>query len=452
MIKLKYDCRTSRKSALDEIIYQGKDINQGTLTNYKTCSQCKNTPDINSVIKCMNCKEKFHITCLLKPVTPEIVSNLNTNPTLWWFCLSCLTSMTEENDLENTQSTQNLKSMMEEMKLSIIHEVNATIDNKFQSIKENKCMNTDEDTGWNATAPKLFSDIVSGDARNVQTTKMNLKEKHVLLVKVKENETITDDDLASVNQSVKEGIDNLNVNFFKAKGKTGNFVIGFPNKETLEEAEEKISTHKDFSSKFSTKIPKKMLPKITITGINKTLFATECDISDKRKHDKDTARMDIIRRNIFLQSLIERDQIFDVVVVKEEPHSYTVVVKVSPEIRKAISNQGDKLYISLGRCNVSDRYHYMQCFHCQHLGHISTNCPHKDKDPVCMYCADFHSSKDCPTKGNKASHKCANCIHSNYPNIKKNAYTHNSVSSKCPTIERECKKIAENTLTLGKNC
>ena len=79
----------------------------------------------------------------------------------------------------------------------------------------------------------------------------------------------------------------------------------------------------------------------------------------------------------------------------------------------------------------------MQCYHCQKLGHISTQCPDKDDGPTCMYCAESHPSKQCPSKGDKKSHKCANCLHSN----RKNANTHNSVSSKCPTIERECKKI-----------
>ena len=161
--------------------------------------------------------------------------------------------------------------------------------------------------------------------------------------------------------------------------------------------------------------------------------------------------MDFLKRNQFLQPLIDKEHMFDVVVIKEERQSYTVIIKVSPEIREMISNHDDKLFVSLGRCGVNDRYH-MQCYHCQKLGHISTQCPDKDDGPTCMYCAESHPSKQCPSKGDKKSHKCANCLHSNSENIRKNANTHNSVNSKCPTIERECKKLAENTLTLGNNC
>ena len=108
------------------------------LPTIKTCTLCKNVPDNNSVIKCMNCKEKFHSCCLLKPVTPKIMSSLNNNPSLWWFCLSCLKTMDNECSNESTPDNhiEDLKTMMEEMKKSIIHEVNVTIDNKLQSQKE----------------------------------------------------------------------------------------------------------------------------------------------------------------------------------------------------------------------------------------------------------------------------------------------------------------------------
>ena len=146
-----------------------------------------------------------------------------------------------------------------------------------------------------------------------------------------------------------------------------------------------------------------------------------------------------------------KDILFDIVVIKEEEHSHSTVIKISPEIRDIIMKHGDKLFISLSRCDISDRYHYKQCFHCQRLGHISTECPQKDDAPTCMYCAGIHSSKQCTKKLDKKSHKCSNCLQSSKENIKKNANTHNSAYHKCPTIERECKKISENTLKVGKN-
>ena len=137
---------------------------------------------------------------------------------------------------------------------------------------------------------------------------------------------------------------------------------------------------------------------------------------------------------------------FDVVVIKEETHSFTAAIKVSPEIRSTIGKNDDKLFVSLGRCDVKDRYHYLQCFHCQKLGHISTKCPDKEGEPKCMYCAKSHATKQCPVKADKDSHKCLNCLHSSIVNIRNNANMHNSTSSKCPTVIRECKKIAENTI------
>ena len=133
---------------------------------------------------------------------------------------------------------------------------------------------------------------------------------------------------------------------------------GYPDKETRDQANEKILSNQDLSVKFSMKTPKKMLPKITLTGINQAMLA------DRREHNRNVLKADITKRNQFLQPLIDNGQTFDVVVIKEEVHSYTVIIKVSPE---------------------------------------------------------------------------------------KNANNHNSVHSKCPTIERECKKLAENTFTIQKN-
>ena len=155
---------------------------------------------------------------------------------------------------------------------------------------------------------------------------------------MKENVTI-----ATVKESVKEGTNELNVNFFKVKEKSEHVVLGFPNKETLQEADKKLSSNENLSVKFSMKTPKKMFPKITITGIDKVLFATEVD--DKRDHDKNVVKMDILKRNQFLQPFIDKEHMFDVVVIKEELQSYTDIIKVSPEIQKMISNHDDKLFV-----------------------------------------------------------------------------------------------------------
>ena len=65
-----------------------------------------------------------------------------------------------------------------------------------------------------------------------------------------------------------------------------------------------------------------------------------------REHDKNVLKDDIMKRNQFLQPLIDNGQTFDVVVIKEEAHSYTVIIKESPEIRNLISNHEDKLFVN----------------------------------------------------------------------------------------------------------
>ena len=183
---MKYDRRTSRGSAFND---QGSDINQGILANVKACSLCKNAPGNHQVLKCMNCKEKFHSCCVLKPVTSEILSALYSNPSLWWFCLGCLTAMEKETQsVEHISNIEDLKTMMEEIKNSIIQDVKTMIDDKLQSPKE-AAINIIHNS--NQEVLNSFSSVVTHKTtENTTTTESEIKESHVLLLKVRENVTI----------------------------------------------------------------------------------------------------------------------------------------------------------------------------------------------------------------------------------------------------------------------
>ena len=58
----------------------------------------------------------------------------------------------------------------------------------------------------------------------------------------------------------------------------------------------------------------------------------------------------------------------------------TVGIKVSPVIRKYLIEQG-YIYIGETRCKVVDRIDLKQCFKCQRVGHISSQCK---SSTVCM--------------------------------------------------------------------
>ena len=131
--------------------------------------------------------------------------------------------------------------------------------------------------------------------------------------------------------------------------------------------------------------------------------------------------------------------------------TYTAALKLSVNIRQVIHKNNNKLYISLNRCNVYDRFHVVQCYHCQEPGHLSKNCPVK-KDGLastCFYCAGDHQSKDCENKGQV---RCVNCSKSSNPEFQKGARTHTAASRKCPIMQHYMNNIKNKTVDWsGKN-
>ena len=62
-----------------------------------------------------------------------------------------------------------------------------------------------------------------------------------------------------------------------------------------------------------------------------------------------------------------------------------------------------------------------------------------------------HKSADCRKKSQTDSHRCAKCYHSNIDRLVKGHNTHNSASDSCPVIQREIKRLENNTELASKN-
>ena len=125
---------------------------------------------------------------------------------------------------------------------------------------------------------------------------------------------------------------------------------------------------------------------------------------------------------------------------------------MSPLIRSTIlSEQNGYIFIGSKRCLFSDRFDISQCYHCQLLGHISSNCPNKDKDSTCLYCMGNHRSVTCLLKNQHDKHCCAKCNNSATDNDSSDFKSHNSSSPDCPVYVRECQRLANITEYESKN-
>lgn len=85
-----------------------------------------------------------------------------------------------------------------------------------------------------------------------------------------------------------------------------------------------------------------------------------------------------------------------------------IVDSIRPEDANKIIDEG---LIWQGEAFQCERYHRQcrlnQCYKCQRYGHIGTQC---SANTACSYCAEAHSSQDCPTKSKKsAERKCTVC-------------------------------------------
>ena len=144
----------------------------------------------------------------------------------------------------------------------------------------------------------------------------------------------------------------------------------------------------------------------------------------------------------------------DVVYIKpyKVDSSLTVAIKVSPAVRLCIINeQGGRLFLGDRSYPIKDRYYVKVCYHCQGIGHISSECKKIKDDSCCLYCSGAHKSATCIYKRDIRKRNCARCSNSNVHKFSTEAHTHNAASPDCPMFLKEAKRLENNTELFSKN-
>ena len=469
---LKLDGRTARGRYWKELNSCGKPINQGILISGKMCSCCNQSPDIEKqTIKCMKCNAHFHITCLLKPMTEDHVKDIAENPCMWWFCLNCMSVKSSDMSNQNIDTgviptDVLLQTNLATFKKDMLNLISETIDRKFKESADaaaskdngipctvnnkntNSPLNAWENKHGLASTFKSGNPTLINDTGKITPPKSNKPDakKHVLLLDPIQPEVVNAENFNKATvQNVNKAINGINVDFCKVR-KSGVVAIGFADASSKQKAQDEIEKRPEISDVFTVKSPKQLLPKVSLLGINGVLF----DACNGKDEMKSVLLKDILARNYDIKCLVDSspEEILEVVMIQKfMPYAnvveYSAVLKMSSAIRKLIHNKGNRLYVSLSRCRIINKYQFLQCYHCQKPGHHSDNCPDKNNDPTCMYCSEKHKSKLCTQKKDKKC--CSNCLNSNKASLKANACTHNAASMDCPMLKSLCEGIKNNT-------
>ena len=167
------------------------------------------------------------------------------------------------------------------------------------------------------------------------------------------------------------------------------------------------------------------LPKMTISHIPAHV--------NLKTNIKDT----ILQENTFLQGPLKQGT-FEVLFTYKAKDFGSAVIKVSANVRNAITDNGTTLKIGSRACPVRDRLQPMRCTKCCSYGHTRKQC--RADSPICHYCAEKHETSTCPNKEDTDKRRCHNCCLR-----KASSHNHSAFDTACPTLKVETQKLFKNT-------
>ena len=264
------------------------------------------------------------------------------------------------------------------------------------------------------------------------------------------NATGVDINIKTLQSKVETCFTKIPVKFMKMNEKYKRIVISVASAEhktegqrLLQQFPEVVNGHLIISE------AKKMFPKVTVANIPNYLVAhviaeeSRLTVPEYREKLKSVLLAKILQKNSFVNNaVVNQKRTFQIIYVNVGHDSTTIGIKVSPDIRHSLLSD-QWIYIGNTRCRVVDRFDIKQCFKCQKIGHISTNCT--ENDFVCMYCSASHQTRSCPYKNSTDTHRCINCSHSTNAQHRDLCNTHHSGAGNCPIIIQEKCELKKKT-------
>ena len=358
--------------------------------------ECRNVVmDDDRAIGCSACPEWAHKKCVhMGSLSKKDTEHVN------WVCSLCLTKLRlylREGGV--TKKLENLRVSLEEK----LGEVNSKVDQVQEVLTKVEKIAEQPTSSFSPSFPPIKSYA-------------SVSKKHLLIVK----STVDSQKATEKKSEISNALQGLQIVDTKFKQSNGNVILNFETQEQRDLAVQKVGELENLSVKKA----KKLLPKIMI-----------CNVSTEER--KENLVHTMIQRNEYLQSIDDVTKKIELVFVKDaagETKHY--ILKCHPEVRGLIFKNGDRIKLEWGVYKVRARYFATICYHCCKYGHVSDNCPNKDKDPQCRKCAENHSSRDCSSDVKK----CVNCLRAGKSDV-----NHSANDLCCPILTAEIAKIKNMT-------
>lgn len=299
----------------------------------------------------------------------------------------------------------------------------------------------------------------SQDQITASSCSSSTKSSEVLVLSPIDSGVKSLENMKKTKKLVELKLKDIQVVFVRVNNKSMKIIVGFKDSFIRGQGEKCILQSSDSLATYGYQIKcaTKMLPKISLHNVLSEVLDDidrSQDANTVRSQEKQVILDKILSKNPCIKLRKEAGHTLDVVYVINNNNNdfYTIGLKVSPAIRLAIiQNQQGNIYLGNSRYQFRDRFHVKHCYHCQMLGHISTDCPDKGKPPVCMFCMNHHRSSTCQLKEDTSQHCCVRCLASKHGSDAENCKTHNAGDSKCPVFSREMARLQENTDFASKN-
>ena len=208
--------------------------------------------------------------------------------------------------------------------------------------------------------------------------------------------------LAEVMKAVEKKFVHIPLTFLKLSDNGKKVLIGFPSEELKENGKSALNEYTEVcENRLAVTEAKKMYPKVTVTNVPNYLLSHimndkhNLSVPEYRDKLKEYLKLKFLEKDEFISQQVQNDnKMFSIVYVNVGKEYTTLAIKLSPIIRTHLMNNHKQwIYIGNTRCKVTDRFNVKQCFKCQRIGHISTDCT--ESHPICMYCSASHSTHTC---------------------------------------------------------